>query len=179
MTTSPTVSKPWAMTTFSASLSTTSWPGRSSSRSTLGLTLTRILRPPVKTSAVPSSRGLQEDAEAARRLGQPVDLFLERDDLVARLAQRAGEPLVLASDGREVRLGLAQPLLEQVRLPRRVGEPAAQCRDLLFKEGDLRGQDLDLVVVPPGVNAVVTRGHAPHPLLRAELPRPYLSKVNP
>ena len=167
------------MTTFSASFSTTSWPGRSSSSSTLGLTLTRILRPPVKTSAVPSSVAGRKIAEAARRLRQPVDLFLQRDDLVACLAQRSGEALVLAGDATQVRLGLAQPLLEQVRLPRRVGEPAAQCGDLLFKEGDLRGQDFDLVVVPPGVNAVVTRGHAPHPLLRAELPRPYLSKVIP
>jgi hypothetical protein len=54
MTTSPIVSKPWAITTFRASLSTTSWPGRSSSSSMLGLTLTRILRPPVNTSALPS-----------------------------------------------------------------------------------------------------------------------------
>src|SRR5215475_2540754 len=44
------------MTTLSASFSTTSWPGRSESSSTAGLTLTRILRPPVKTSAVPSSQ---------------------------------------------------------------------------------------------------------------------------
>src|SRR6201993_2105161 len=44
------------MTMFSASLSTTSWPGRSASRSTFGLTFTRILRPPVNTSAVLSSR---------------------------------------------------------------------------------------------------------------------------
>src|SRR5580704_2974495 len=44
------------MTMFSASLSTTSWPGRSASRSTFGLTFTRILRPPVNTSAVVSSR---------------------------------------------------------------------------------------------------------------------------
>src|SRR5215471_19289253 len=44
------------MTTLSASFSTTSWPGRRVSSSTAGLTLTRILRPPVKTSAVPSSQ---------------------------------------------------------------------------------------------------------------------------
>ena len=33
---------------------------------------------------------LQENAETARRLRQPVDLFLQRDDLVACLAQRSG-----------------------------------------------------------------------------------------
>ena len=66
---------------------------------------------------------LQEDAEPARRLRQPVDLLLERDDLVAGLAQGAGQPLVLAGDRCEVRLGFAQPLLKHVRLPRRVREP--------------------------------------------------------
>src|SRR5690348_7412192 len=48
------------MTTVSDSLRTTSWPGRSSSRSTAGLTLTRILRPPVNTSAAPSSQALRK-----------------------------------------------------------------------------------------------------------------------
>ncbi len=38
----------------------------------------------------------QEHAVAGRRLGQPLDLLLERDDLVARLAQRADQPVVLA-----------------------------------------------------------------------------------
>ena len=55
MTTSPTVSYDWAMTTLSASFSTTSWPGRSSLSSTFGDTFTRILRPPVNTSHVSSS----------------------------------------------------------------------------------------------------------------------------
>src|SRR6266516_4389115 len=48
------------MTTFRASLSTTSWPGFSSSSSIPGLTLTRIFRPPVNTSAVPSSQALRK-----------------------------------------------------------------------------------------------------------------------
>jgi len=60
MTTSPTFSYPWAMTTLSASLSTTSWPARSSLNSTFGETFTRILRPPVNTSAVPSSHGFRK-----------------------------------------------------------------------------------------------------------------------
>ena len=38
----------------------------------------------------------QEGAEAGRRLRQPVDLLLELHDLVAGLAQRLGQPLVLA-----------------------------------------------------------------------------------
>ena len=40
--------------------------------------------------------GLQEDSEAGRRLREPVDLLLEGHDLVAGLAERVGEPLVLA-----------------------------------------------------------------------------------
>ena len=60
MTTSPTFSKPWAMTTLSASFRTTSWPGRSSLSSTFGDTFTRILRPPVNTSAVSSSHALRK-----------------------------------------------------------------------------------------------------------------------
>jgi hypothetical protein len=55
MTTSPERSKPRASTTFIASLSMTSWPMRRSSPSTFGDTDTRSLRPPVKTSTVPSS----------------------------------------------------------------------------------------------------------------------------
>ena len=48
------------MTTLSASLSTTSWPGRSSASSIPGLTLTRIFRPPVNTSALPSSQACRK-----------------------------------------------------------------------------------------------------------------------
>ena len=87
ITTSPTFSNSSAATTLSASLSMTSWPRDRWSRSTLGLTLTRSLRPPVNTSIESSSLRLQEGAEAGRRLGQPVDLLLELHDLVAGLAQ--------------------------------------------------------------------------------------------
>ena len=48
------------MTTLSASFRTTSWPGRSPASSTFGDTFTRILRPPVKTSAVSSSHALRK-----------------------------------------------------------------------------------------------------------------------
>ena len=46
---------------------------------------------------------LQEDAEAGRRLGEPVDFALQRHDLVARLAQRRGEPLVVGGGRAGVR----------------------------------------------------------------------------
>jgi hypothetical protein len=120
---------------------------------------------------------LEEDPEPGRRLGQPVHFFLERKDLITRFAQSGGEPLILPGDAREACLGFAQPLLQQAHLPGRIGEPASQGRDFLLEEGNLRGQDLDLVVIPAGTSTVVTRGHAPHPLPRADLPRPYLPKV--
>ncbi len=56
VTTSPERSKPRASTTFMASLSMSSWPYCSASPSTAGETDTRSLRPPVKTSTVPSSK---------------------------------------------------------------------------------------------------------------------------
>src|SRR5262245_5450471 len=41
---------------------------------------------------------LKEDPESSRRLGQPVDLLLQRDDLVARLLERRDQPFVLCRD---------------------------------------------------------------------------------
>ena len=55
VTTSPDTSLPRASTTFNDSLSTTSCPRSSASRSTSGLSATRIFRPPDSTSTVPSS----------------------------------------------------------------------------------------------------------------------------
>lgn len=46
--------------------------------------------------------GVQEDAEAGRRLCEPVDLFLQGHDLVAGLTQRIGEPLVLCGHACQV-----------------------------------------------------------------------------
>ena len=56
------------------------------------------------------------DAEAGRRLGQPVDLFLERDDLVAGLPQRGCQALVLGRSRREFALDRGQLLLELLLL---------------------------------------------------------------
>jgi hypothetical protein len=43
----------------------------------------------------------EEDAETGWRLCQPVDLLLERHDLVAGLAQRRCQALILTADRRE------------------------------------------------------------------------------
>ena len=83
---------------------------------------------------VSSSLRCEEGAEAGRRLRQPVDLLLERHDLVARLAQRLGEPLVLRGHRGQRALGVGQPLLEAAGLAGRVGQPAAQVGDLGLEE---------------------------------------------
>ena len=90
----------------------TSWPRCSSSSSTPGLTFTRSLRPPVKTSTVPSSLRCEEDAVAGRRLRQPVDLLLEGHDLVAGLLEGRHEPLVLPGDRGQTVPAPRQPLFE-------------------------------------------------------------------
>jgi hypothetical protein len=63
---------------------------------------------------------LEEDAEAGRRLGQPVDLLLERDDLVAGVLERRHQTLVLRGHGREVGLQVGQPLLEHPHVTREI-----------------------------------------------------------
>jgi len=120
--------------------------------------------------------GLQEDAEAGRRLGEPVDLFLEGHDLVAGLTERVGESLVLGGHAGQVGLQLDDPLFENPRVSRRVGELASQDGDLLLKVGNLPGR----VVGPSSradaaVHVVVVGCHGPH-LLQGELDasRPYL-----
>src|ERR1700745_3200899 len=100
------------MTTLSASFRTTSWPGRSSDSSTFGDTFTRILRPPVKTSAVSSSPAFRTTPHPDGRRRHPVRFLLQRHDLVARFAQRRGQPLVLGGNPGKAVLGVAQPVLE-------------------------------------------------------------------
>ena len=171
MTTSPTVSKPWAITTLSASLSMTSWPGFRSSMSILGLTLTRILRPPVKTSAVPSS-------QADRKTPKPDGGCASRSTssfsatIWSRPRAACRQAVVLPGDTGKAGLSLTQPLFQQPRLHRRVRQPAPQRGNFLLEEGDLRGQDLDLVIVSSGSGAVITGGHAPHPFRELTYPDP-------
>ncbi len=77
---------------------------------------------------------LEEGAEAGRRLGQPVDLLLEGDDLVAGLAQGLGEALVLRGHRGQRALGVQQALVEGAGAARGVGEPAAQLGHLGLEE---------------------------------------------
>ena len=176
MTTSPTVSYPWAMTTLRASFSTTSWPGRSLSSSTAGLTLTRIFRPPVNTSAVPSSQASRNTPKPDGGWASRSNFLLERHDLVACLAQRIGQPLILAGDRGQAGLGLTQALLEKPGMPGRVSQPAPQHCHLLLEEGDLRGEALNLVFAR-GARSFIASGHAPTPFREQTSLRPYLSEA--
>ncbi len=84
--------------------------------------------------------GLEKDAEAGRRLRQPVDLGLQGEHLIARLAQGGHQLLVLADEPADPRLRLAQPLLEHPGGTRGLHQPAAQSGDLLLEERDLAQQ---------------------------------------
>ena len=120
---------------------------------------------------------LQEHAESRRRLGQPVDFLLERHDLVARLAERVGQPLILARDRSQAGFGLTQALLEKPGMPRRVSQPPPQHCHLLLEEGDLRGEPLNLVIVPRCARSFIPSGHAPTPFREQTSLRPYLSEA--
>ena len=110
----------------------------------------------------------EEDAVARRRLGQPVDLFAQGDDLFAGLFEGADESLVLPGHAGQGGLGVGEPLLEHAHAAGRLGELAAQRRDLLFEETELA---LKLRGVVTTVRAraaclaiarIVTTSHEPH-----------------
>ena len=112
MTTSPMLSNSSAATTFIASLSMTSWPRTQVVELDAGAD-----GDPQLAAAGEDVDGVvlvaaEEDAEAGRRLGQPVDLLLEGHDLVAGLLEGRHQPLVLGGDRGEVRLQVGDPLLE-------------------------------------------------------------------
>src|ERR1700689_230234 len=107
----------------------------------------------------------QEDAEPGRRLGQPVHFLPQRGELVARLAQRCGQPLVLGRDAGETSFRLPQPLFHEPDLARGIRQPAPKHGDLLVEEGDLSGKALHLILMPRSASALFPVGHGPHLLL--------------
>ena len=115
----------------------TSWPRRSSSRSTEGLDVdAQLAAAGEDVDGVVLVAG-QEGAEAGRRLGEPVDLLLELHDLVTGLAQGLGEALVLRGDPGQRALGVGEPELEAARVRGCVAQPAAQVGDLGLQEAHL------------------------------------------
>ena len=77
---------------------------------------------------------LEEHAVAARRLGEPVDLLLEGDHLLARLAQRLREAVVAVVQRGDAGLRLGETVLEHAHVARRLGDLAAQQFDFLLEE---------------------------------------------
>ena len=140
MTTSPTLSNSSAATTFIASLSMTSWPRTQLVEVDAGADGHPQLAAAGEDVDGPVVVAREEDAEAGRRLGQPVDLLLQGHDLVAGLLERRDQPLVLGGDRGEVRLQVGHPLLERAQVAGRLGEPLAQGVDLVPQRADLRIQ---------------------------------------
>src|SRR5206468_11475058 len=97
-----------------------------------------------------------------RRLAEPVDLLLQRDQLLARLAQRARQLVVPLGEEGGTALRLGDALLERTHLPRAVGDLAAQEADLLLEVGDLGQQRRDITLTPCP-ELVGTRAHRAPP----------------
>jgi hypothetical protein len=115
-------------------------------------------------------------------LRQPVDFFLERDDLLSRLLERRHETLVLARHGGQVGLYLLDALFEHTCLSWGFRELSAQHRDLFLQERELRLEVTNLFVVLRLTRpSIVTSGHAPSPPTEEadDLLRPYLSRAVP
>jgi hypothetical protein len=90
----------------------------------------------------------EEDAVARRWLAEPVDLLLERDQLLTRVAQRAGELVVALGQERRTALRLRHALLEQPQLAGALRHLAAQQADLLLQVGDLAEQRRHVTLAP-------------------------------
>src|SRR6266540_2842401 len=82
----------------------------------------------------------EEDAVAAWRRGELLDLLLEGDDLLTGLAQGGCQALVLGQRLGELALGLQQALLQHADLPRGVVQATAEQGRLLLQELDLAPQ---------------------------------------
>ena len=102
-------------------------------RSTSGCTATRILRPAREDVDGAVVVGAEERAVRRRRHRELLDLFAERGDVLARLAQGGREALVLGDGLGELALGLEEPLLERADPLGRVLEPAAEDDDLFLE----------------------------------------------
>ncbi len=118
--------------------------------------------------------GLDDQAVGRRRLGQPVNLTLEGDDLLARFSQRPDEAFVLGRQGRQRGLQLQYAVLEVTGTGGRVREATAKAGDLLGQQGllaqGLRSVDrLDRGLVLVLVRRVL--GHRRH-LLAVAVGRP-------
>ena len=84
------------------------------------------------------------DAVAGRRLAEPVDLLLERHQLLAGVPQRAGQLVVALAEKGGAALRLGDPFLQGADVPGAVGHLPAEEADLLLEVGDLAEQRSDI-----------------------------------
>jgi hypothetical protein len=125
-----------------------------------GVAFTRILRPEVNTSIVPSSlapRNTPNDAGGCESFS--TSARVPRSSPSPRAG--VGELLVLAHRPREVLAGLDQLLLEDRDLAGGVGEAPAQQRDLVLQELHLGLEFMGLLLVLLDVLRVAHLVHLP------------------
>jgi hypothetical protein len=89
----------------------------------------------------------EQRAVRARRLGELVDLFAQRRDVLARFTQRVRQLLVLARRLRELTLGLEQALFERAHPLGSVVQLATQPDDFVFEHLDVLLQLGNLALV--------------------------------
>ena len=99
------------------------------------------------------------DAVGRGRRAELVDLLAQRGDLLARLVERVDELLVLVERLHELAIGLAQLVLEDHRLLRRVLELLAQADGLRLERADVGLEILHLDLVLGEAPPVVRVGH--------------------
>src|SRR5690606_15888901 len=107
---------------------------------------------------------IEEDAESGRRLGQPVDLLLQGDDLISGLLQGRHQTFVLAGHRRQIGLRLVATLFQDPGLAGGFRQLPAQRAYLLLEEGDLCCEVSDLPFALRGPSlSVIASCHAPSP----------------
>src|SRR5439155_18198370 len=88
---------------------------------------------------------------------------LQRLDLVALGLQSGDQLLVLGQRAGKVGSGLQEPFLEDLHLPRRVGEAATEQRGLVLQELDLGLELVNLLLVPlQPLLRVLDHAHLPY-----------------
>ena len=104
-----------------------------------------------------------DHAVRVRWLGELVDLVAQRRDVLARLAQRVAQLLVLGGLLGQLALRLEQPLLERAHPVGRVGEAGAQVGVLLTQQRELRLERAS-VVLPLLVSVSIRFRHRSSPV---------------
>ena len=88
--------------------------------------------------------GGQEDAVAAGRLGEPVNLFFESDDLGAGFLEGRHEPVVVLGHSGQLRLRCREPFLELTDVSGALGQLPPNQSEFLLQERNLAGEIVGL-----------------------------------